>query len=92
MLNQVICVGRIVDMFNNYITIAIPRSYKNSEGNYDTDTLPIKISENIYNNVSEYCKTGDIVGIKGRLESDGAVLTVMCDKVTFLSSKSEGGE
>ena len=50
--------------------------------------------------MTEYCKKGDIVGVKGRLESateddgDGhfirKVTTVVAEKVTFLSSK--GGE
>ena len=48
-------------------------------------------------NTKEYCKKGDIVGVKGRLESrsyekDGEtkyVTEVIAERVTFLSSNSK---
>lgn len=92
MLNQVVVVGRIVDIFDNQIVMNIPRSYKNEHGEYDTDTIPVKLTGNIFNNVKEYCKAGDLVGIKGVLESEGITIVVRGDKVTFLSSTKEGGE
>ena len=50
-------------------------------------------------NTKEYCKKGDIVGVKGRLESrsyekDGEtkyVTEVIAERVTFLSSNSKEG-
>ena len=95
MLNQVICVGRVSDIFDNYIAITVPRSYKNSKGVYENDIIPVKLSESIFNNVKQYCNTNDIVGIKGKLESEGTLLTVIGEKVTFLSSTAttlKGGE
>jgi len=105
MLNQVVVVGRLVSdpeistTENNrkrtYITVAIPRSYKNMEGNYDTDFIKCVLWNGIAENTCEYCKKGDIVGIKGRLQSssyekDGEikyVMDVIAERVTFLSSK-----
>lgn len=105
MLNQVVVVGRLVSdpeistTENNrkrtYITVAIPRSYKNMEGNYDTDFIKCVLWNGIAENTCEYCKKGDIVGIKGRLQSssyekDGEikyVMEVIAERVTFLSSK-----
>lgn len=95
MLNQVICVGRVSNIFDNYIAITVPRSYKNSKGVYENDIIPVKLSESIFNNVKQYCNTNDIVGIKGKLESEGTLLTVIGEKVTFLSSTTttlKGGE
>jgi single-strand DNA-binding protein len=101
MLNQIVLVGRLVsNPEGNTINLAVNRSYKNAEGIYETDFIDIKLSKTIAENVKEYCKKGDIVGIKGTLQQrdiddgDGHILAhgavVVADKVTFLSSK--GGE
>lgn len=89
MLNQVVLVGRINKIKNNKITLAVPRNYKNAEGVYDTDYLVAKLSETVAQNVVEYCKTGDLVGIKGRLEQVHGDTMIMAEKVSFLSSKKE---
>ena len=107
MLNQIVLVGRLTrditvnksDKGNKVATLslAIPRSFKNSEGVYDTDFIDCVIFDNIADNTSEYCKKGDIVGIKGRVQSrvvenedQKEYLTeIIAEKVTFLSSKKE---
>lgn len=107
MLNQVVFVGRLTsdpeiketENENKYskLTIAVPRSFKNADGVYETDFIPIDLWNNIAENTAEYCKKGDIIGVKGRLqvdsfEKDGEkrnVLKVTAEKVTFLSSKAK---
>lgn len=96
MLNQLVCVGRITKMEGNndscYLTIAIPRPFKNEEGIYDTDFITCELKNQIAKTTLEYCKKGDIVGVKGRLESekeDSTKMIVVCEKLTFLSSKKE---
>ena len=52
MLNQIVMVGRLVQdpeikelengIKTSYITLAIPRNYKNSEGIYEADFIPVK--------------------------------------------------
>jgi single-strand DNA-binding protein len=78
------------------ITIAIPRLYKNSDGEYDTDFVDCELWNSIANNTAEYCKKGDIVGVKGRIktelyhkedDSTVKVTKIIAEKVTFLSSK-----
>ena len=79
MLNQVVLVGRLTrDIVVNKsdkgvkvatISLAIPRSFKNSEGLYDTDFVDCVAFDSIASNTSEYCKKGDIVGVKGRVQS-----------------------
>lgn len=106
MLNQVVLVGRIVydielkksDSLKKYLvfTLAIPRSFKNMEGNYDTDFIKCIVWDNIAENTSLYCHKGDIVGVKGRLQSrivekkneKETIMEVVGEKVTFLTSKS----
>ena len=89
MLNQVVVVGRIYSMGNGNLVIAVPRSFKNENGEYDTDYIEARLSKSVENNVSTYCEVGDLVGIKGRLESDANRMFVIAEKVTFLSSRKK---
>lgn len=111
MLNQVVIVGRLVrdvevqekengKKFAN-ITVAVPRSFKNEEGQYDTDFIDAVVFDSIATNTSEYCKKGDIIGIKGRLQSntyekeDGSKvfkMELIAEKITFLSSRRNDEE
>lgn len=104
MLNQVVLVGRLVydlelkknDSGKKYLifTLAIPRSFKNLEGNYDTDFIRCIVWDSIAENTSLYCHKGDIVGVKGRLQSrvlekkdkKETIMEVIGEKVTFLTS------
>lgn len=100
MLNQVVIVGRIckepelvekegVKVAN--ITLAVPRTYKNVDGEYETDYLPCVLWKGVAETTTEYCKKGDLVGIKGRVEStvedDKTNICIIAERVTFLSSK-----
>ena len=99
MLNQIILVGRLTkditleegengSKFAN-ISIAIPRSFKNANGEYETDFVDCKATDNIATNTAEYCKKGDIIGIKGRIQSrqeeDKYTMEIIAEKITFLS-------
>ena len=110
MLNQVVLVGRLVkdievrtgenDVKYSFMTLAIPRSYKNHDGIYETDFIECVLWNNIASNTAEYCKKGDIVGIKGRVQTKVVEnedkkenkLEVICEKITFLSSKPKEEE
>lgn len=106
MLNQTVLVGRIVknpelketDSGKKVanIILAVPRSFKNSEGQYETDFISCVLWKGIAENTAEYCKKGDLVGIKGRIQTREYVndddekkhtVEVVAEKVTFLSSK-----
>lgn len=105
MLNQIVLVGRMtrnitVNKSSNgtkvaTISLAIPRSFKNSEGIYDTDFVDCVLFDNVAENTAEYCNKGDIVGVKGRIQSriveEGDkkenTIEIIAEKVTFLSSK-----
>ena len=105
MLNQSVIVGRLVrdpelyetDNGNKVtsITLAVPRSYKNMDGEYDTDFISCTLWKGVAENTGEYCHKGDLLGIKGRLQSrtieeeekNKTIIELVADKVTFLSSK-----
>ena len=80
-------------------SLAVTRNFKNSEGEYDTDFIPVTLWSSIAENTTNYCKKGDLIGVRGKLESsittdDGHTidenkrlnLRVVAEKVTFLSS------
>jgi single-strand DNA-binding protein len=102
MLNQIILVGRLIKDLevkegedgSKYciMSLAIPRSFKNAEGVYETDFVDCKTFSTVAENSAEYCKKGDIVGIKGRIQSQDGKLEIIAEKVTFLSSHKEGEE
>lgn len=94
MLNQFIIVGRIVkdlEKESNIITIAIPRHYKNEDGEYDTDFVDVAIDGTLAKTTIEYCKKGDIIGVKGSIRSeitnDIRKMILVAERVNFLSNK-----
>ena len=70
------------------VNLAINRSYRSDNGVYETDYIPGRLEGSIATNTAEYCKQGDLIGVKGMLQKtiDGR-LQVYADKLTFLSSK-----
>ena len=79
------------------ITVAVPRSYKNENGEYDTDFIKCTMWSGVAENTSEYCKQGDLIGIKGRIQtrviekdnSKQTIQEVIAEKVTFLAKSKE---
>ena len=106
MLNQIVIVGRLVrdpelresengKKFTN-ITLAVPRSYKNSNGEYEADFIDCRLWTGVAENTAEYCKKGDLLGVKGRVETRSIenedkekkeITEIIAEKVTFLSNK-----
>lgn len=105
MLNQIIIAGRLTGdpvveekedgKKVSTITVAVPRSYKNVDGTYDTDFIKCTLWNGIAETTCEYCKKGDILGVKGRLQTgsyeteDGDkkyTMDVVAEKISFLSS------
>lgn len=108
MVNQIILVGRLVKTPEleltdsgkkiSTITLAVPRTYKNLNGEYDTDFIDCTLWTGVAENTSEYCKTGDILGVRGRIQSriiekdDGTKykkMEIIAEKVSFLSSAKD---
>lgn len=98
MLNQIVMVGRLVSdpKINEIesekkcvITLAVQRSYKNNNGLYETDFISCELLNGIAQNTCEYCKKGDLIGIKGRLETKDNKISIIVEKITFLTSKAD---
>ena len=106
LINQVLLVGRLTkDPEVNekedgkklsHITLAIQRPFKNIDGEYDVDFVRCVLWNAVAKNATEFCKTGDVVGIKGRLETqtyedkDGKVryfVQVVAERISFIAAK-----
>lgn len=74
------------------ITLAVPRSYKNNEGIYETDFIPVVLYSSMAETTTEYCKKGDLIAVKGRLQSNDDKIQLIAEKVSFLSSKPKEEE
>ena len=83
-----------------YITVAVNRTYKNAEGNYDTDFIDMIVWNELAERIAEYCHKGDLIGVNGRIETrmketedvKEKITSLVCDKVTFLSTKKDTEE
>ena len=100
MLNQVVLVGRLVEKPEilkteeksvTYITIAVPRSFKNENGEYETDFFKVVLWNAVAENTTEWCNKGNMIGIRGRLQKslEDDELQIVAERVTFLSSKKK---
>ena len=105
MLNQVVLVGRIVskpeliELDNGRkvidITLAIPRNYKNVNGEYDTDFVTCTLWNGVAENTVNYVDKGDLIGVKGHVvreltekeDNKSYNLKIIAERVSFLSSK-----
>lgn len=107
MLNQFILVGRLTrkpelhESSNNKkyskIVLAVPRSFKNMDGSYDTDFIDCILWDNVAKNAVEYCNCGDVIGVRGRLQvniyekDDKKIyrLEAIAERITFLTPKEK---
>ena len=102
MMNQIVLVGRLVndpiiqkegEKDISIISLAIPRPYKNVDGEYETDFIDCILWQAVASTTCEYCKKGDVVGVRGRIQTrivdDKKITEVIAERITFLSSKKE---
>ena len=83
-----------------YMTVAVNRTYKNSNDEYETDFIDMIVWNELAERVSTYCHKGDLIGVNGRIETrmitkeehNEKITTLVCDKVSFLSTKKEEKE
>lgn len=108
MMNQIVIVGRLTKdpevvksedgKERSQITLAVPRSYKNADGEYDTDFVDCVLWGGVAENTSEYCRKGDLIGLKGRIQTSNyetengekrKSTQIVAEKITYLSSRKE---
>jgi single-strand DNA-binding protein len=111
-MNHVSLVGRLTSepetkelndgTYRTIINVAVPRDYKNSDGEIEADYVRCVLWNGIASATKNYCHKGDLVGIKGKFQSrvyetenneKKHILEVVVEKITFISKKrAESGE
>ena len=80
------------------INLAVQRSFKNEDGIYETDYLRCILWNALAEHTCEYCKKGDLVGIKGRIQSRSYededknikyITEIIVDRISFLASSKQ---
>lgn len=104
MINTVTLIGRIANDIEvkelekskvANISLAVSRTYKNTEGNYETDFIDCVLWNEIAERVKGFCNKGDLIAITGRLQTTvyevedkkRKSVDVIVEKVTFLQPK-----
>lgn len=108
MINTLTVVGRLVsdpkiieteNKKKTIVTIRVPRSYKDLNGVYKSDVVDCVLWSEMAQQVCELCKKGDLLAVKGRIQSsvtidDGTTydgtrkreLAIVAEKISFLAS------
>ncbi len=89
MLNNFVIVGKISSIKSEeekaILMVNVPRPYKNVDGNYEDDLIKVLVMKNLSNTLNEYCKTDDVIGIRGKIQGENMLVA---EKISFLSSKN----
>ncbi len=98
-MNNVNLIGRITgtpevvktenDGSMTVINLEVPRAFKNSDGIYETDFIRLVLWNGIADRASEYCKKGDVVCIRGRLQVVNKNIEIIVEKISFVSESKE---
>ena len=107
-MNNVILIGRLTNDLElkevgeakviNF-SLAVPRAYKNKDGEVDTDFINCSIWNASAENMKEFCEKGDLLAVEGSLytstyEKDEVIhykTEVRVDRVRFLQPKKVDG-
>lgn len=84
MLNNLVLVGKIIEVKNDMFYLEVQRSYRNYVGIYDADVFVCNIWSGIKDSLSNSCIKDDIIAIKGRLENKDNRIMIIVERVAFL--------
>lgn len=79
MINNVVLTGKVVELpkmretptgirYAN-VLLEVMRPFRNSNGNFDSDRISVTLWKGIADTANDVCKIGDLLGIKGRIQS-----------------------
>lgn len=92
MLNQVVIVGKLhrteilgSDKTYAVIYLLVERNFKNVDGEYEVDLIPIHLKNSIAEHAADL-ESGELVGIKGRVEQENGFTRIVTEKLSILSA------
>lgn len=93
-MNQLVILGRLAYIGNDYITLVASKINKEEDGTYGSFSFNVYCSPKLMKSVKEYNSLNDLIAVRGHL--DGLYYTennktyrqirVIADKLSFLSS------
>ena len=99
MLNWFTVIGRLSKVISygegkgGIITIENSRPFKNAEGIYESDFIDFRVFDKCLEAMMEYCKEGDLVGVKGRIQTRNEeiekITELIGEKIIFLNSSKK---
>lgn len=111
MLNKVILIGRLVKKPElkesegglSYIksSIAVQSTYKNKDGDYETEFLEFTAFGKVAQNTAKYCDKGSMINIVGSLHNNVYTdkngvnhyqISIIANKINFLSKNNKREE
>lgn len=103
MFNQIVLAGTVKEIpqiketsqgvHYGSLVMDVKREYRNSDGNFDFDTISVTLWRSVVDHCVSICNKGDVVAVKGRLHSsifnrdDGSVFynyEIIAEKVFVL--------
>ncbi len=105
-MNQLFLVGRLTKdpevikaggLNQCRITLAVKRQFKNPNGVYETDFITCTIWNVIAQRVCEFCKKGDLISLKGRIQNNNYLdkdekmvytYEIVAEQVSFMQKES----
>lgn len=87
MLNRVVIVGKVEDVSKEegIVLLEVERNFKNPQGIYEVDRILVNMPSDL-NDIMERIDVNDLIGIKGRIQTDWGRVSIVAEKVSFLSS------
>lgn len=107
MINQCVLVGKVKDLPEirttskgtsvAHMVVEADRSFRNDDGSLSSDLFKVTLWTGIAEECVSLCKPGDLIGIKGRMQSnvfekEGRQFyncEVIAEKVSFLSQRMD---
>lgn len=92
MLNQVVIVGKLHrteilggDKTYAVIYLLVERNFKNADGEYEVDLIPIHLKNSMAEHAADL-ESGELVGVKCRVENENGTIRIMCEKLSILGA------
>lgn len=83
MLNQVMLIGKIKDLWPDSVILEAQVSTHDKR-----IIIPVYITELMRSNIGEHANVGDVIGVKGYLNSEYGCVKVIGEKITLLTNRA----
>ena len=69
---------------NSVITLNVGRQFREADGTFAVDSIRVIVFEHLANIVNDYCKEGQTIHIKGRIQSSINGNNLIAENIIFM--------